>query len=275
VASAPVTAVVVCHNEADLLPRCLSSLEFCDERIVVDLRSADGAAEVARRLGAKVLSIEPQPIVERSREAGLAAAANDWILLVDPDEEVTPRLAEDVAELVLADDPAIGVVWLPWRFFCKGRPLKGTHWGGTDNSKRVLFHRRRVDPLLPVHQAPIRLHSGLREERIAPRGDNYLNHYWVEDWGSFFEKHRRYLRHEGETGFVNGERFTWTRALARVPYHFYKSLIVERGYRDGLLGVFLSAFWALYNFGAILSLRAYERRRARVPSATMPPAAGA
>ena len=272
-AETPVSAIVVCRNEAANLPRCLRSLAFCAETIVVDLESSDGSPEVARRLGATVLERDRVPLVERVRPAAVEKALNDWVLLIDPDEEVSPGLAADIADVVAHEDPARRRAAPAHAQLLPGPGAEGNLLGGPRQDEDGAREPARGRPAEPRALA-ITLHPGCRAEYMTPRGDNWLNHFWVESWKGFLEKHRRYIGLEGEARYARGERFTWARTLARFPVHFYRSLIVRRGYRDGLVGVFLSLVWALYNLGAGLSLRAYQKRLRQPASGGPPPPAG-
>ena len=60
---------------------------------MLDLASSDDSVAIARSAGARVIDHDPAPIVELVRNEVAAAATTDWILVVDPDERVTPGLA--------------------------------------------------------------------------------------------------------------------------------------------------------------------------------------
>ncbi|HEU0079981.1 MAG TPA: glycosyltransferase, partial [Longimicrobiaceae bacterium] len=93
------SACIVCRDEADRLGPCLESVAWADETVVMDLRSGDGSAELARRHGARVVERDPVPIVERVRNEVAEHARGDWILVVDPDERVSPGLAAELRRL--------------------------------------------------------------------------------------------------------------------------------------------------------------------------------
>jgi glycosyltransferase involved in cell wall biosynthesis len=89
------TALVCVHNQEAQLSQCLRRLSFCDEIIVVADRCTDRSAEVARRQGATVVS-GIFPLESQRKAAGLAAATGDWILELQPDEQVCSALAWEV-----------------------------------------------------------------------------------------------------------------------------------------------------------------------------------
>jgi glycosyltransferase involved in cell wall biosynthesis len=95
------SAVVVAQNEEKNIGRCLASLQFADEIIVVDALSEDRTAAIAREHGARVLERKWDGFANQKQFA-IDAARGDWILLVDSDEEATAELASEIAEVVAA-----------------------------------------------------------------------------------------------------------------------------------------------------------------------------
>src|SRR5687768_4915703 len=95
----PITLLVIARNEAAHIARCLLSVPFAAEKIVVDSGSTDGTQDRAREAGARVveqawLGFGPQ------RNFASKQASHDWILALDADEELTPALrAELLSEL--------------------------------------------------------------------------------------------------------------------------------------------------------------------------------
>ncbi|MBV9310102.1 MAG: glycosyltransferase [Solirubrobacterales bacterium] len=260
----PVTAVIVCRNEQHWLRRCLESVEFCAERLVIDLDSTDGSARVARSLGARVIPHRRVAIVEHTRALAAAEATHDWLLMIDPDELVPTGLAADVAEFVASDSGRVGLVSCPWRFHFKGKPLRGTVWGGEQWVKSFLVHRQRVRLSTEVH-GTCTLRDGFGAHVIPPRTENYLRHDWFTSWPQFWEKHRRYLTLEGEARCWRSERFSRGRLVKVAPSSFRDCYLRDAGYRDGFRGLLLSLAWAWYETMALLSLRRYERSQGVAP----------
>lgn len=99
-----ITACVVCRNEAHKLAACLESVAWADDVLVLDLESADGSAEVAAAHGATVVCHPPHPIVEPLRNEIARHATGTWLLALDPDERVSPALAEELRSLAGRSD---------------------------------------------------------------------------------------------------------------------------------------------------------------------------
>jgi len=255
---APITAMVSSHNEARLLERCLATLGFCDEVIVIDIASSDDTEAVALAHGARVLRHDWVPIAERARMELVGEASNDWLLFMDPDEAMSPILAAQLAELVPRLAADVGVVDCPWQFFFRDRPLRGTVWGGISR-KRTLARRGGAELRSTVHSGTKPL-PGFRIETVEYTGDNAIAHYWGVGWHPLVRKHWRYLGLEGrdrrELGMVTG-----VKDILRTPAPaFYTSFVRRQGYRDGLTGLGLSLLWAGYAMGAKVALLRELRR---------------
>lgn len=257
----PITAFVGSHNEARLLERCLPSLAFCDEVIVIDIASDDDTAAVARAHGARVLQHEWVPIAEHARLELVGEAANEWLLFIDPDEMLPPTLARQVGDLLptLADD--VSVINCPWQFRFRGRALRGTMWGGVTAKK--FFVRLEGVELHPTVHGGTTIRSGYRAVSIEYDGTNAVAHHWADSYRSLIEKHRRYLTLEGPDRRRHG-LITGYRDIVRTPWSsFVESFVARRGFRDGLTGFALSVLWAVYSTGAKIALL---RELRRVPS---------
>lgn len=87
-----ISLCMIVRDEAEALPRCLESVRgVVSEAIVVDTGSSDGTQEAARRLGARVIEIPWPEDFSAARNHGLRAAAGEWILVLDADEEIAPE----------------------------------------------------------------------------------------------------------------------------------------------------------------------------------------
>jgi cellulose synthase/poly-beta-1,6-N-acetylglucosamine synthase-like glycosyltransferase len=98
--SIAVTVVIPTRNEARHLARCLGAIRRFSEVYVVDSQSTDSIVEVARALGAKVVQFHYHGGWPKKRQWALDTLPfeNEWVLLLDADEVVTPGLAHEIEE---------------------------------------------------------------------------------------------------------------------------------------------------------------------------------
>lgn len=257
----PLTAIVSSHNEAYLLGCCLDSVAFCDEIIVIDIVSDDDTAAVAEAHGARVVAHDYVPIAEAARVDVAPLARHDWLLVVDPDEEVPEPLADDVRRLLpeLAED--VAAVDAPRQYYFAGRPLRGTVWGGP-NRRRLLVRRSAVE-LTPAIWGGMRIRPGFSIVDLPFTPETAIVHRWASGYRELVARHRRYVALECADRAAAGE-ITGARAVLTMPVaSFAESYVRKRGYRDGVTGIMLSAFWAWFRTSSEVALFRQLRAPAR------------
>lgn len=258
-----ITALVASYNEASLLTDCLESIQFCDTIIAVDLMSGDNTAEIARPLSTRVLKHKVLPVIEALHYELIPTLKDNWILIIDPDERIEPSLAEQLMQFVhTKTSNSIGIVYVPFQFYFKGKALRGGTWGGI-KEKRLLLHKDRLVFSPNVHLGATLKH-GYKAHKIAYDTTNVVHHYWMSDYKQLISKHRRYLDREGQARYEQGLRFRYVQLLRTPIVSFYEAFIKKRGYKDGLTGLFLALFWAWYNYKSRLSLKQYQQNKTGV-----------
>jgi glycosyltransferase involved in cell wall biosynthesis len=94
----PISAVIITKNESANLPGCLASLDWADERLVVDSFSSDNTVDLARQAGARVIQ-HTFTNYAAQRNFAQAQAAHDWVLCIDADERVSLPLRDEIQGL--------------------------------------------------------------------------------------------------------------------------------------------------------------------------------
>ena len=219
---------------------------------MIDVESSDDTAAVAEAHGARVVRHPYVPIAEAARVTVAPQARHDWLLVVDPDEEVPPALAREVAALLPTLEDDVAAVDAPRQYYFAGRPLRGTVWGGPN--KRRLLVRRSAVTLTPAIWGGMTIHEGYRVVELPFTAETAIVHRWARGWRELAERHRRYLRLEPVDRAAAGEVTGW-RAVLSMPWRaFHESYVTRRGYLDGITGLRLSLFWAVFRTRGELAL---------------------
>jgi glycosyltransferase involved in cell wall biosynthesis len=216
-----VSVVIITKDEEANIGRCLSSVSWAAELIVVDAYSTDRTPAIAERLGARVLPHE-WPGYAAQKNFAIDQATKPWVFSVDADEVVTPELAREI-EATVADPKANGYRLYRPTFFMR-RVLH--HYGrGAEPGHIRLFRRDagRFDGRL-VHES-IRV-SGPVGLLRAP-----LLHYSYPSVSSYWRKIRRYAALEAQERALHGapRGGRWIRGLGKFGW----MMIVKRGVIDG------------------------------------------
>jgi glycosyltransferase involved in cell wall biosynthesis len=94
----PISVIILTKNEEEFIERCIRSVLWADEVLVLDSDSTDKTREIAASLGANVYEQEWLGGYTIQRHKGISLAKNDWVFVVDCDEIVTPELAQSIKE---------------------------------------------------------------------------------------------------------------------------------------------------------------------------------
>jgi hypothetical protein len=254
----PMTGLLVSHNEGHLIADRLRELDFCDELIVVDVASSDDTAEVASAGGARVVSHAYARIAELVHPNVVDEAQNDLVVLPDPDESIPPALAAQLVRAFQDLEQDVGLIMVPRIYYFRGKPLRGTIWGGT-SGKRLVARRSGVRFTGAVHEG-VHLRPGFRALGIDYDGTNAMHHLWASGYRDFIRKHVRFIKIEGQARALMGE-ITGYRALFGTPWKSFRECFVnQQGYRDGLRGLILSILYAFYRTASDVALIRELRR---------------
>lgn len=231
------SVVAITRNEATRIRRCLESVAWADEVVVVDSGSTDGTADVCRTITPRVF-VREFDTFDRQKNFALAQATGDWILSLDADEVVPPALAEELRALLGRDgDGYDGFLVRRENYLC-GRPI--VHAWGFDALVRVVRRgrgrfRREVHEKLEV--------DGRVGTLRAP-----LRHFNSDTLEEYLAKNHRYVALESDRRRRAGERAGLLRALMSPARVFLFRYVWLGGYRDGGMGFVLSALLAFFTF---------------------------
>jgi glycosyltransferase involved in cell wall biosynthesis len=137
----PVTAIVLALNEEANIARCLETLGWCAQTIVVDSGSTDDTVAVAERSGAETIAVPVEGFGPmRNRAMRDPAVRNDWVLFIDADEWVSLDLADEIA--IAITDPHHGGYALRVRLVLQGTWLRHGGWYAGALMVRLADRRR-------------------------------------------------------------------------------------------------------------------------------------
>jgi len=243
-------AVLARDNEAEIVD-CLNSLNWADELIVIlDTRSRDGTAELARRMGARVVEHRFEDF-SKQREFGLSLPHGPWLFYVDSDERGSPALGEEIRR-VIGDPDRVGW-WVPRRNLIWGFEIRHGGWYPDYQLRLLKLGRAHYDTTRQVHEiVHLEGKDGFLQEPLV--------HHNYRTMGQFIAKQRQYVAYEAEILHKQGVRpKPWTYVLQPLR-EFWRRYIKLEGYKDGAPGLLLCALIAYYyGFRATVQLGRLRR----------------
>lgn len=230
-----ISVVIITKNEEQTLPRCLDSVKWADEIIVIDSHSTDRTCEIAARRGAKVFTVDWGGFGP-AKQAGVDHADGDWILSIDADEAVSPALEDEIKQLA-SDHSNVDGYYVPRRTNFLGRWIYHSAWY-PDYVLR-LFRKSRG------HFDDAVVHEKVSLDGSVGRLKGELLHYSVPTLEHYFVKFNRYTSLGAEEAYRQGRKVTWLDIVFKPPVSFVKQYILHQGFRDGMEGFMVSSLSAM------------------------------
>lgn len=226
----PISLVVITKNEASCLAKCLQSTDFVSEIVVVDSGSTDDTVQIAERFGAKVfhqdwLGFGPQ------KQFAVNCAKYDWVLCLDADEYLSPKLRESLQKL-FEKEPTAHAYRFPRCNKFLGRFLR--HGEGYPDLSLRLFNRQYAhwsDDL--VHEKILQNEQGSQVGCLE--GD--LMHESGESISKYIEKQNTYTSIQTKLMWEQGKRASVTKIVVSPLVRFFKFYFIKGGFMDGLPGL--------------------------------------
>lgn len=232
------TIVIIARNEEHIIARCIRSVRELGKVIVADTGSSDRTIEVARSLGAETHSIEFEGF-GRSKRKACSLADSEFILNLDADEVVSPALRAEIREVVRSDHDC-DVYALPrLTNFCGSWVF---HSGWYPEYVGRLFRADRArfsEDLIHEHLE----YGGYSERLSAP-----LMHYSYPDMAAFRRKMVAYAELGAEKYREAGGNLAMIKLLVNPPVRFLKKLVLDRGFLDGYIGLWIAVLSAVGQF---------------------------
>jgi glycosyltransferase involved in cell wall biosynthesis len=224
------SAVIITKNEEANIRRCLESVKFADEIIVVDSNSTDKTTAIASEFGAKVFTREWQGFGPAKQE-GVNQARGEWILSIDADEIIPVELAAEITSKISSNNGFSGY-YLNRKTRFLGRWM--LHSGWYPDYVLRLFQKKYGKFNTAV------IHESVETSGKTDYLKNDLLHYSHPDLESYLEKFNRYTTVGAQEAYKSGKRAGWSEIIFKPQAAFLKHYITGQGFRDGLEGLILS-----------------------------------
>ncbi|MEH2180847.1 glycosyltransferase family 2 protein [Nostoc sp.] len=280
----PVSVLIPAKNEQANLPACLTSLSRADEIFVVDSQSTDNSIEIAKSYGVNVVQFNFNGRWPKKKNWSLdnLPFRNEWVLIVDCDERITPKLWEEIDQVI--QNPEYTGYYLNRRVFFLGKWIR---YGGKypDWNLRLFQHKKGRYENLNTEDIPNTGDNEVHEHVILQGKVGYLKndmlHEDFRDLYHWLERHNRYSNWEARVYFniltgkddsgtiganlfgdaVQRKRFlkkVWVRLPFKPILRFVLFYIIQRGFLDGKAGYIYARLLSQYEYQ--IGVKLYELR---------------
>ncbi len=221
------SVIIIAKNEARNIRRCLESVAWADEIIVLDSGSSDETPSIAKEYTSLVYSTDWQGYGVQKQRA-LNYATQDWVLNLDADESVSEPLKKDIQRVMR--EGIVDACRIPIQMHFEGKPL---HHSSSPSRHARLFRRKDArfsedlvheKIILPDDAKIIQLHTP-------------IFHHSFRDVSHAIEKMNRYSSYSAKMRREALKKPSLTRTLLSSTWMFVRCYFIQRGFMDGKVGL--------------------------------------
>ncbi|WNC67913.1 glycosyltransferase family 2 protein [Thalassotalea nanhaiensis] len=237
---------IICKNEEDKIERCLSSLTFADEIVLLDSGSTDETLTIAKKFTDKIFIREDWLGFGEQRRRAEELATNDWILAIDSDEVVPEALQVEIkAHMQSVNDDDV-LVLNRLTSFC-GKFVHHSGW--------------YPDPIVRIYnRTKYRYNENLVHESVSCKGSKKIQlkedllHYTFDNLKDYLVKRCGYAEAWAEERYKKGKSSSSLKAVTSALFAFIRHYILRRGFLDGRTGLLISVIQMQYTFNKYMLL---------------------
>lgn len=232
------TVTIIAKNEEHNIRRCLESVAWADELIVLDSGSTDNTVAIAREFTDHVFSTDWQGYGIQKQRA-LAYATGHWVLNLDADEFVDARLQREVVRAMAAEDADAYRIPIQMCFY--GKPLR---FSSSPKRHARLFKREGAKFSSDIVHEKIILPTGARMGKLnAP-----IMHHSFQDVSHALYKINRYSSYSAKIRINDLKKASLFKTLASTSWMFFRCYVLQRGFMDGMPGFLFAVLNAQGSF---------------------------
>lgn len=232
------TVTIIAKNEERNIRRCLESVQFADEIIVLDSGSSDNTVAIAQEYTEHVFSTD-WPGYGAQKQRALSKATGDWVLNLDADEAVSEALQQEILQAIALDAADAYRIAIKMNFY--NQPLK---YSSSPKRHARLFKREgaRFSPDI-VHEKIV-LPDGARVGTLK----NSIMHHSFKDVSHVLYKMNKYSSYSAKTYINKQRKASFAKTLASTSWMFFRCYVLQRGFLDGKIGFLFAIFNAQGTF---------------------------
>lgn len=242
-----VSVAIIAKDEADRIESCLQRLAFADEVIVVvDERSKDDTLAIAKSCGCHAVS-RPWSGFAKQKQSAVDLAKNDWVLILDADEQVPEQTAESIKRLLVAPDPDVAAYGILRKNFFHGRWIRRCGWW----PDRVVRLVNRKKGRFSDHW----VHEHWVAKGTVRNLDLVIEHQSFRNYADLIDKMQNYSTLAAMQMRTKGQYAHWWQPPSHGLWTFMRTYFLELGVLEGIDGLIISLLNAGGSFLKYAKLR--------------------
>jgi glycosyltransferase involved in cell wall biosynthesis len=233
----PVSVAIITRNEEENIRDALESVTDFEDIVIVDAFSEDRTADICKEFNCRVYQQEWQGYA-RQKQIAVNYAKNQWVLILDADERVTPELRSEIETAIKGGE--FSGFYIPRKNFFLGKWIKYSGWW-PDHTLRLF--RKDVS-----HMEQREVHEKVSVDGAVGYIKSPLEHYTYRTISGYIKKMDNYSTLSAREMQDKDKFFAFFSALFSPLVVFFKMYFLRQGFRDGKHGYVLAVLYSLYTF---------------------------
>ncbi|MDF1677530.1 MAG: glycosyltransferase family 2 protein [Legionellaceae bacterium] len=233
------SVVIITKNEAARVTRCLESVKWADEIIVLDSGSTDNTVDIAKRYTPHVFINTDWQGYGVQKQRALSYATCEWVLHIDADEWVDETLKKAFLQVMQANK--VDACRVPIRLCFYGKPLRFS----SSPTRHARFFRREGAHFSDdvVHEKIVLPpHARIQQLKAPLFHDSFL------DISHAIQKMDKYSSYSARIRLNEAKKAGLTRSVLGATWMFLRCYVLQRGFLDGRAGFMLAILNAQGSF---------------------------
>ncbi|MDI6740323.1 MAG: glycosyltransferase family 2 protein [Candidatus Edwardsbacteria bacterium] len=248
------SATIITKNEERNIVRCLQSLDFADEIVVVDSESSDQTVAMARQFTPHVY-VNPWPGHKQQKNFAIDKTTGEWILSLDADEVVTPELRAEILSEKAKWFRNIDGYYIARKSFFLDRWIAHCGWYPDYHLRIFKKEKGRFGGLNP--------HDIVEMQGTTARFKHPMLHFTYPTLDAYLARLNSYTSIAARELAGRGKRFRLRQVTLSPLATFLKMYLLKLGILDGREGLLLSVLSGYYVFVKYLKLWEISLERAK------------
>jgi len=227
----PLSVAIITKNEEENIRRCLQSVAFAEQVVIVDSGSTDKTLSIAKELGCEIYSEEWRGFGSQKQSA-IEKCREKWILVLDADERIPSDTADIIKKIVTDPDIKEAGFSFPRKNFFQGRWIRHAGWWP---DRIIRLFRKDLGRM----SAAI-VHESVEVQGVIGDLDAVMEHYTESRMEKIIQKIDKYSTLGAEAAFREGKKSSAADAFLRAFFTFFQDYFFRLGILDGMPGLTLA-----------------------------------
>ena len=234
-----ISVIIITKNEQDNIGKCIDSIAWADEIVIIDDYSSDKTIQIAQSRGARVFKRKLNNDFSLQRNYGLKKAKNNWVLFLDADEIITTSLSKEIVRRLKNISLDVS------GFYFKRKDYFVNQWlnyGETSSVKLLRLAKKNSGFWIG------KVHEVWETKGETKEFSNPILHYPHKNLTSLYEKINFYTEIRAEELWKKGAKSSLFQIIAYPVGKFFQNYIVRQGYKDKTAGMVIALSMSFHSF---------------------------